>query len=128
MLIAGLAGFVWLGLHMQKDGLPADHVYTVCLIKQTTGVACPGCGNTRAMVSALHGDFEKAILFNPIGLLLLIVMVVTPLWIIIDLLSRNQSFYRFYIRTEQFLQKKTVAIPLIILILANWIWNIWKGM
>lgn len=35
-----------------------------CPLKILTGYDCPGCGATRAMHAALHGDFISAIHYN----------------------------------------------------------------
>ena len=37
-----------------------------CPIKFLTGVSCPGCGMTRAVLSALRGDFKAAFYFHPL--------------------------------------------------------------
>ncbi|MBP5638739.1 MAG: DUF2752 domain-containing protein [Victivallales bacterium] len=38
----------------------------LCPLKRFTGVPCPTCGATRAIVSALHGDFQKAFMLQPL--------------------------------------------------------------
>ena len=35
-----------------------------CLVKQFTGLSCPGCGLMRATYSALHGRFAEALAYN----------------------------------------------------------------
>ena len=35
-----------------------------CLVKQLTGLSCPGCGLMRAIYSALHGRFAEAFSYN----------------------------------------------------------------
>jgi len=55
-------------------------------------------------------------------------MVVFPFWLISDIILKKDSLYNSYIKTEKFLQKKYIAIPLIVLILANWVWNIFKDL
>ena len=37
-----------------------------CPIKEVTGISCPGCGMTRACVSALQFKFSKAFYYHPI--------------------------------------------------------------
>jgi hypothetical protein len=46
---------------------------TLCLWRHLLGVECPGCGMTRALSAALHGDFAAAWSYNPA------VVVVLPL-------------------------------------------------
>lgn len=51
-----------------------------CPVKWLTGWDCPGCGATRALHAALHGDFAAALEFNaamPVGLLLIMVVSIT---------------------------------------------------
>lgn len=35
-----------------------------CLVKQFTGLSCPGCGLMRAAHAALHGRFAEAVAYN----------------------------------------------------------------
>lgn len=125
VLLAGAGGFAWLGYslltHKPLGG-------GVCLIRQVTGVPCPSCGTTRAIDALLHGHFAESVLLNPFGLLVFGAMVLFPLWVLVDLVSGKQSFFYFYRRVEKILQKKIIAIPLVILVLFNWIWNIFKGL
>ena len=39
---------------------------TVCIFKTLTGIPCPGCGMTRALVAAARGRFELAFYFHPL--------------------------------------------------------------
>src|SRR5579862_5744370 len=51
---------------------PATHgFYPVCLLHQTTGLLCPGCGTTRALHQLIHGNFKAAWGLNPLVMLLL---------------------------------------------------------
>ena len=46
-------------------------VGTTCLVKYFTGVSCPGCGMTRACLSALRLDFASAFYYHPLWILML---------------------------------------------------------
>jgi hypothetical protein len=48
---------------------------TICLVKNFFGVECPGCGITRAMISAVQLDFIKAIDYNKIIVVVLPILV-----------------------------------------------------
>lgn len=41
-----------------------------CLLRQLTGLNCPGCGGTRAFFALSHGEIAKSIRFNPWTLIL----------------------------------------------------------
>jgi len=44
----------------------------MCILRATTGVPCPGCGLSRSMVAAVHGDFGSSFSFHRLGLLTLV--------------------------------------------------------
>lgn len=37
-----------------------------CVFNKFTGLECPGCGNTRAVIALARLDFKKAFFYNPI--------------------------------------------------------------
>lgn len=127
LLSACLAGYIWLfyistSLHSENSS------EEVCLIKRVTDIPCPSCGSTRSIILLIHGDFQQAVYINPIGLIVAVIMLLTPVWILVDITLRRSTLFDFYQRTESYLKKPKVAIPLILLLLLNWIWNITKGL
>jgi hypothetical protein len=120
-----MSGYSWLLLHL--DHRWANVVGQVCVFKNATGIPCPSCGATRSMIALISGDLISAILWNPIGLLLLGGLVIFPVWLLHDLALKKNSFHVFYARVEKTIRQKQVAWPLIILLLLNWCWNIYKG-
>lgn len=126
LAIACIAGYIWLAYNLTNAINHND--YGVCLIKETTTVPCPSCGSTRSVLSLIQGDFVSALYWNPIGIILVIILGVTPFWLIIDLVTKKQSVLNFYLGIEQVFQQKKFAIPAIALVLANWVWNIYKGL
>ncbi len=127
VFIACLAGYIWLYFSNSKS-LTENKSVEVCLIKHTTNIPCPSCGSTRAIISLTKGDFFEALSINPMGLIVAIIMLFGPLWIIKDITNKSKSLFVFYQRTEAYLKKPKYAIPLILLIIVNWIWNIKKGL
>jgi hypothetical protein len=45
----------------------------------------------------------------------------------IDVFGKSDSFFRAFRRTEQAISKRGIVIALIALVVANWIWNFYKG-
>jgi hypothetical protein len=105
-----------------------SHSVGVCMIRQTIGVPCPSCGTTRSVLSLISGDILQALRLNPFGFVVLTIMVVAPVWILTDLLRRKDTLFGFYQKAEARLRIPGVAIPLVTLVVINWIWNIYKGL
>ena len=51
---------------------PSDDGLTVCPVALLAGVACPGCGMSRAMAWLLRGDIERAVGYHPLAPMVLI--------------------------------------------------------
>ena len=72
-----LAGLFWLGSGHAESvaGFAQAHV-PACPMRQATGILCPGCGSTRAVLALLHQEFAAAFRFNPFlfvgGMMLLV--------------------------------------------------------
>jgi hypothetical protein len=66
--------------------------HSVCLYKNITGNECIGCGMTRAILSAIHFQFENAYYFNKL------VIIVCPLLIYIWSKSLITRFFRYPFR------------------------------
>lgn len=126
MFIACLAGYIWLyiGLTKQTENKSVE----VCLIKHTTNIPCPSCGSTRSVISLTKGNFIEALKINPLGYIVAIIMFLTPLWITVDIATKRETLFEFYRKIEKYLKRPQYIIPLILLVIINWIWNITKGL
>lgn len=125
LLIACSAGFIYL---LYQLYYPESNTYSVCIINNVSGLPCPSCGATRAVQLLFKGDFMGSILMNPFGIIISLILILLPFWIVIDLILKKETFYTFYNKMESILKQKYIAIPLIILVVLNWIWNINKGL
>ncbi|MBL7970311.1 MAG: DUF2752 domain-containing protein [Prolixibacteraceae bacterium] len=125
--MACVAGYIWLyiGLSIHQSGIKTVEV---CPIKHLTNIPCPSCGSTRAVILLTKGEFVKALLLNPLGYVVAVIMMLTPFWILADLVTQKETLYKCYQKTEMHLRKPGVAIPLILFVIVNWIWNITKGL
>jgi hypothetical protein len=91
-----------------------------------TGYPCPSCGTTRAVILLLEGKTIESIFLNPFGILVAIIMTIFPIWILMDIFLKKETFYFWYKKTETTIRKPWLALILILLVLLNWIWNIYK--
>jgi hypothetical protein len=125
LLLACTTGYIWLywGLNGAQQ-----HSIGLCLIKQLTNIPCPSCGSTRAILSLLHGNIAASLYLNPFGLIVAVILLFVPIWIAIDLVAQKATLYRFYHQIDKTLKKPLYAVPLVLLVVINWIWNITKGL
>lgn len=126
--ILSLAGYAWLSWNIVERNASRD-VPALCIVKHTTGVPCPSCGTTRAVVELTQGNVVQSLLINPFGMLMTIILFVFPLWVLTDWIKNNDSFFRFYRWIETlFSGRRWVSVPAVLLVVANWVWNISKGL
>jgi hypothetical protein len=128
LIIACLAGYVWLYFNLTENLTGNTNEIGVCLIKHVTNIPCPSCGSTRSVLSLFHGNLKQAIYWNPIGILLVLIMIIVPIWIIYDYFTNKETLLKAYLKTETILKNKKIALPLIMMVMINWIWNIIKGL
>ena len=115
ILVSCTAGYVWLWFDMYgRLSLHSDVVRA--------------CGSTRSVEAILDGKYIEAILINPIGYVLVSIMLAAPLWILFDLLTKRQTLFDFYGRMERCFKKSAVVVVFTLLIILNWIWNIDKAL
>ena len=106
------------------NGYPA----TVCPVKLATGIPCPSCGTSRSVILLLDGQPYAAIMANPLGLLALTLLILLPAWASVDILRKKETLLQSYRQSEAFLiRNKWLVFLLLMLMAANWIWNIAKG-
>ena len=56
-------------LEMRRHGLPLAYANTSCLFRHATGIPCPLCGLTRAMLALALGDWREVLRLHPLALL-----------------------------------------------------------
>ena len=121
-----LAGYGWLGWSYGSGGSSPP---TVCLFKAVTHLPCPSCGTTRALVLLAKGDLGDSVLFNPLGVVLALGLVIIPLWIIADTLRKTDSLFRWYGKAERLVAgNKWISVPAVVIVVINWLWSIEKGL
>lgn len=127
LLASGLlVGYGWLAWASWQTTHHSD--FTPCLFKNATGIACPSCGVTRSILLLSEGNISDALLLNPLGLFMAVIILTAPFWLLYDSILKKDTLYNSYKKAEKIIRTKWVAITLIILILINWAWNIQKGL
>lgn len=59
---------------------PSDDGPTICPMALLTGVACPGCGMSRAIAWMFRGDLERSVSYHPLAPLVVIIIVAAVVW------------------------------------------------
>jgi len=62
------------------------------------------------------------------GIVIALILTLAPLWIVYDGVMQKVTLFNFFTAAELTLKRKWIAIPAIILVLMNWLWNIHKGL
>ena len=119
-----LCSIVWIIFCIKtQDG---QGLWQGCLSKQILHTPCPSCGTTRSVISIIKGDFFNALLINPLGYIAIISIVIIPIWIIFDCSTGKSTLVNTYHICLRFIKQAYIYIPLIVLTICNWIWNIVK--
>jgi hypothetical protein len=92
-----------------------------CPFRVVTGIACPGCGTTRAAHAMLEGQLLDALLLNPLifvgGMALVAAALIAPLWIVVT--GRVPAFPNPV--------PISIRIAAVVALIANWGYLIWAG-
>lgn len=99
-----------------------------CFFSNITSIPCPSCGATRSMALILEGKLWEALKMNPLGIAVMVAMAGFPLWMLYDLVLGEPTLHKTFRKAETIVRRKWVAGLLILLALANWAWNICKGL
>lgn len=121
-----IVSYAYVGWSLYHKDIPGTG--TVCVFKNITGVACPSCGSTRAVILLTEGNLTQAALTNPLGYLIACFMLILPFWLLYDVGFKKTTFYNQYRMAEKALFPKWVIAILMLLVLCNWIWNIYKNL
>lgn len=96
---------------------------SICTLKNITGVPCASCGTTRSILYFFKGDFLNAIFYNPLGVLVSLILLAIPPYLIYELFTKKNIVYKKYYTTQ--LNKKFWLYIILSFGLA-WAWNIYK--
>jgi len=119
------AGYIWLFIAYNRTILNGVEP-GVCLFKRITSIPCASCGSTRSVLSLIDGDVWGALRWNPFGFILMVILVIFPIWMLYDVIRHEATLFNAYKNSERFLERKWIALAAILIVLLNWVWNIYK--
>ncbi len=96
----------------------------LCLTQQITGRDCPSCGLTRSFVALGHADFQAAWRYHRIGPLLYLLVIFQ-----LPYRGLRMAWQPFASWSTQWDGRAHffASITLVVLIMANWTWNLIGG-
>jgi hypothetical protein len=89
----------------------------VCIFLRTTGLPCPGCGLTRSIVAAAHGNMALSFSYHRLGLLILLYVILQFMFNLLYLVIPKWRTPLF--RSVRVLHKSIILLA--VLFLLNWI-------
>lgn len=125
LLVMLAASYAWIGYNSVVRAQQAEGI-SICMVRNVTGVPCPGCGTTRSVVHVLHGEILDAVTTNPLGLLAAGALTLLPLWIGADLVRGRASLMHAYAVLNQQLARRAMLVVVVVLVLCLWTWNIYN--
>ena len=78
---------------------PEDDGVTVCPFALFTGMACPGCGMTRAASSLIRGDFTTALGYHPLVPLIAVLSIGGWAWFLLRRSGRVEPLPTRWVNT-----------------------------
>lgn len=97
----------------------ADDGPTVCPFALTTGIACPGCGMTRAAGYLIRGDLSSALRYHPLVILIAVQALAGWGW---WMLRRSETVRPMSTRITN-----AILIGTGVSLLVVWLLRLWAG-
>lgn len=119
LLLGASAGTLAWGGAWLAGGLPLPQ----CAFHVITGCPCPTCGATRCVVALLHGRVSEALGWNPLVFTGLAAMALLNLYAI-AVLAAGLPRVRLSLRGGE---ARFLRIACVLLLLANWAYEIHRG-
>lgn len=88
-----IASWTWIAMSINQCG---QGIWKGCLIKYFLHIPCPACGSTRAIIAIINGHIQEALALNPLGFVLLALLILLTVGIPYDYLRRQRNLYHLF--------------------------------
>lgn len=119
LAIAGGYLFLWFSAVTN-----ADHSYTICIFKNLSGYACPGCGLGRASIELFQGHFHEALHFHWLVIPFHILMLTALVWLIRDLIVGKDTFWNKVLKP----MNSWILTLIFLAVIINWVRALYLGL
>ena len=99
---------------------PLCSVLPACAVKGITGIPCPTCGSTRAIVHLAQGDIAAALLMNP---LVSACVLGACLYFIYSLITLKPGIPRFTVVISE-RERMVLQVGIVVALVVNWMYLI----
>lgn len=95
-----------------------------CTLKWLTDVPCPGCGGTRSLAMLAHGEWQAALIMNPLVIFAAVAgLLSVPLTLLDGTLFEGRGAQALARWTRTPAWWRTLAVVLVL----NWAWLLFEG-
>lgn len=113
-----IAGWLWL-----LYNLNTQHGISVCLFNNLTGIPCPTCGTTTAIVQIINGDLTSAFNTNPLSYIIAVGLLVLATWVLKDIIGQKYSLQKSIARFDKRIKQTPWLLAIILSpVILSWIW------
>lgn len=115
VLFGPLTRFVALPAIIISFFLPDDGLgVTVCWIKRTFDLPCPGCGLTRSMTCMSHWNLQKSVQYHPFGPAIYLLFVANGL-VLCAGSSARERLQNWFLRNDYWINRAYIVTVLLFL-------------
>ncbi len=114
--------FIGTGLIIWSELPTKENHITTCIFKNVTGYPCEFCGTGRALIFLRYGKVYHSIMSNPLGIMMSVFLSISIVWVVVDLIRKKETYFPAINRKVS----PMFIVVIILFVIVNWIWNIYK--
>ncbi|MBR4787129.1 MAG: DUF2752 domain-containing protein [Bacteroidales bacterium] len=99
-------------------------LHPFCPFHRITGLPCPGCGGVRVIHALMAMDIKGALNINPLSVILCILIPVFLILSWVDYFKNTHMMHNIMAKIAH----PIITFFIILVIIVNWFWNIYKGL
>lgn len=93
----------------------------ICLFEKLLGIPCPGCGIYSSIVSMLHGNWQRAIVHNPMGPFVFVVCIGLAGYFLYVVISKKEIPW-----AREIYMLRLVSVVTFSLLVIQWVYRLFN--